>query len=80
MYERRNHARLRVLKGAKFVFRKSLSRDCIVRNLTNAGAGIEIPNTTDLPSALELTFDGGRSTRPAQIVWRTLSRVGVKFK
>ena len=79
MQERRKRPRLRVLKSAKLVLRKSSVFDCVVRDLTNVGAGIEIPNTIDLPEVLEMTFDGGRSIRPCRLVWRTFSRTGVEF-
>jgi hypothetical protein len=79
MQERRKHQRLRVLKSAKFALRKSSVFDCVVRDLTNAGAGIEIPNAIDLPEVLEITFDRGRSIRRCRLVWRTYSRTGVEF-
>ena len=79
MQERRERPRSRVLKSAKFVLSKSSVFDCVVRDLTNVGAGIEIPNAVDLPEVLGMTFDGGRSIRPCRIVWRTFFRTGVKF-
>ena len=79
MQERRKRPRLRVLKSAKLVLRKSSVFDCVMHDLTNVGAGIEIPNTIDLPEALEMTFDGGRSIRPCRLVWRTFFRTGVEF-
>jgi hypothetical protein len=79
MQERRRSARSRVVKGAKLVLGASLVIDCVVRNLTNVGARIQISNTTDLPESLELTFDGGRSYRPCRIVWRTTNETGVEF-
>jgi hypothetical protein len=53
--------------------------NCVVRNLTNAGARVEIPIEVDLPEALALTFDGGYSLRPCRIVWRRETETGVKF-
>jgi PilZ domain len=79
MQERRKIARTRVLKGAKFVLGKSSVRDCVVRNLTNTGAGIDVPNTIDLPEDLDLTFDGNRTARRCRLVWRKLSKTGVEF-
>ncbi len=79
MQERRKRLRLRVLKSAKLVLRKSSMLDCVVCDLTNVGAGIEIPNAIDLPELLEMTFDGGHSIRPCRLVWRTFSRTGVEF-
>jgi PilZ domain len=79
MQERRKITRTRVLKGATFLLKNSSVRDCVVRDLTNAGAGVEVPNTIDLPVALELTFDGGRSFRRCRLVWRKISKTGVQF-
>jgi hypothetical protein len=79
MQERRKIARTRVLKGAKFVLGKTSVRDCVVRNLTNAGAGVEVPNTIDLPEDLHLTFDGSRTARRCRLIWRKLSKTGVEF-
>jgi hypothetical protein len=53
--------------------------NCVVRDLTNAGACVELPSTIELPEALDLTFNGGLSFRPCRRVWRTLSKTGVKF-
>jgi hypothetical protein len=79
MQERRRSTRSRVLKSAKLVFGTSSVIDCVVRNLTNVGARIQIPSATDLPQRLNMTFDGGRSLRPCRIVWRTLNETGVEF-
>ena len=79
MQERRKRPRLRVLKSAKLVLRKSSVFDCVVLDLTNVGGGIEIPNAIELPEVLEMTFDGGRSIRPCRLVWRTFSRTGAEF-
>jgi hypothetical protein len=79
MQERRNSSRSRVLKAAKLVLGTSSVIDCVVYNVTNAGARIEIANTVELPEGLGLSFDGGFSIRPCRIVWRTVSETGVKF-
>lgn len=79
MKERRKSGRSRVLKRAKLVLGSSSVLDCVVRNLTNVGARIEIPNTVSLPEKLDVTFDGGRSVRPCRLVWRTLKVTGVEF-
>ena len=79
MQERRKRPRMRVLKSAKFILGKSSVFDCVVRDLTNVGAGIDIPNAIGLPEVLEMTFDDGRSIRSCRLVWRTLSKTGVEF-
>jgi hypothetical protein len=79
MQEQRKIARSRVLKGAKLILGNSSTFDCTVRDLTNVGARIEIPNTVGLPKTLVLTFDGGRSVHQCRFVWRALNKAGVEF-
>ena len=77
--ERRGSGRSRVLKGVKLVLGKSSVIDCVVRNVTNSGARIHLPNTVDLPEAFDLTFDGGYSFRRCRMVWRSVTEAGVQF-
>jgi len=77
--ERRGNTRSRVLKEVKIILGKSSIIDCVVRNVTNSGARIHLPNTVDLPEAFDLTFDGGYSFRRCRIVWRSVTEAGVKF-
>jgi len=79
MQERRKFARSRVIKRAKLVVGTSALVDCVVLNLTNTGARLEIPNTAGLSENLVLTFDGGRSMRSCRLVWRTVNETGVEF-
>jgi hypothetical protein len=79
MQERRKCARSRVLKSAKLVVGTTSLVDCVVHDLTNVGARIEISDTLNLADALDMTFDGGRSIRQCRVVWRTLNVVGVEF-
>ena len=79
MQERRKSPRTRVLKRAKMLLGKSSVIDCVVRNVTNSGAGLEFQNTNALPESLDLTLDAGHSARPSRVVWRKLNRAGVKF-
>jgi hypothetical protein len=77
--ERRISGRSRVLKSAKVILDRSSIIDCVVRNLTNKGARLQIANTVDLPKDFEMTFDGGYSIRPCRLVWRTVTETGVEF-
>ena len=79
MEERRKVTRTRVLKGAKLLLGKLSVIDCVVLNITGAGAGVELPNTLDLPETLDLTFDRNHSFRRCRCVWRKLTRLGVEF-
>ena len=79
MQERRAGARCRVLKGAKLILGTSSLLDCLVHNLTNRGATIEIANAADLPENLSMTFDGGRTIRQCRLAWRKRDQIGVQF-
>ena len=79
MQERRKVARSRVLKGAKLIVGSRSTIDCIVRNVTNDGARIQIANTIELPKSLGLTFDGARTVRRCRVIWRSVTETGVQF-
>jgi hypothetical protein len=79
MQERRAGVRCRVLKGAKLILGTASILDCLVHNLTNRGATIEIANAADLPENLSMTFDGGRTIRPCRLAWRKSGQIGVQF-
>ena len=77
--ERRKTARSRVFKGTKLVINTSSLIDCVVRNVTNAGARIQIANTVDIPETFGLSFDGGCTVQLCRIVWRSITEIGVAF-
>ena len=79
MAERRKLVRSRVLKNAKFTVDASLVIDCFVRNLTVAGAQVELRRTAELPDRLTMTFDSGRTLRSCRIVWRDQNKAGLEF-
>ena len=79
MFERRKSVRSRVLKAAKLILGASTPIDCVVHNLTSAGARIQIANSVDLPDDFGLTFDAGISIRPCRIAWRSVTETGVRF-
>ena len=79
MQERRKCTRSHVLKGAKVILGTSSVIDCVMCNLTDCGARIEIPNAMALPEAVDVTFDGGHTFRPCRLVWRTINETGVQF-
>ena len=78
MKARRRLHRHRVDRNAKIVLDQSLA-NCIVRDINAAGAGIITAEGLDLPDKLELTLDGGRTYRRGRIVWRLLTRAGMRF-
>jgi hypothetical protein len=77
--ERRKYPRTCVLKGAKIVLGATSALDCVVRDLTNGGARVKIPNAVDIPEDAAITLDGGRACRPCHVAWRTLNETGLQF-
>jgi hypothetical protein len=76
--ERRKFQRHRTLKPAKIVFNQNASViDCMARNLSAAGARLQVPNVVTIPERFELVIGGAR--RSAKIVWRLDREIGVEF-
>jgi hypothetical protein len=80
MDERRKVKRTRTLKSARIVFRHSSSViDCTVRNLTNVGACLHVPDSFGVPESFELMFDSAHVRRNCRVIWRTDTKLGVAF-
>jgi len=81
MQERRTIPRTRVLKSARIILNdRSGIISCVVRNLTNIGARVDVVSTAGIPSRFELTFDKGHSSRTCRVVWLQDDRLGVAFE
>ncbi len=78
MLERRRHDRSRDFAAATIAYggnRATLG--CVVRNLSEGGALLLLDEPQRAPVEMELAIRGG--TRPARIVWRGETEVGVAF-
>jgi PilZ domain-containing protein len=67
-----------MLKAGKIEFGSS-AIDCIVRNLSETGAALEIESPIGVPERFELFVPQDRSRRPADVVWRKERRIGIRF-
>ena len=54
MQERRKVTRTRVLKRAKVLLGNFSVIDCVARDLTNCGAGLQVSSANELPESLGL--------------------------
>ena len=76
--ERRAHKRKRVIFGAKASpVGKAATRDCVVRNLSEAGACIEIADIHTLPDDIALTIARKGRSYAARVVWSHDNAAGV---
>ncbi|MBN9580057.1 MAG: PilZ domain-containing protein [Afipia sp.] len=79
--ERRAKQRTQVMKKALMFF--DGQRDvftCVVHNLTNEGAKIELNGPRVLPLDFNLSFDNFRTVRSCNVIWRENELVGIRFR
>jgi len=81
MVERRSIGRTTISKSALLFFDAPRGIfTCLVRNITNVGAGIQLRDINVLPPDFELTFDSFRTIRRCRVIWRQGDVVGVAFQ
>lgn len=77
---KRRAPRLRTIKGASLVLPGSESAfSCVMRNVSQTGAMVELPSTIGVPQAVTLQTDDGQLVRKCRVVWRTETRLGLDF-
>lgn len=80
MDERRQFPRVKIFKSAKVILANRSPVSCVVRDLSNHGAGLQFTSTADLPAEFDLSFDTGLMLRKCRIAWQTRTYVGVSFQ
>jgi PilZ domain len=78
MEERRAIPRQRVFKAGTIEFDGG-GIDCTIRNLSTAGAAIEVANPVGIPHEVTLNIVTRRERQNCHIIWRTGNRIGVEF-
>lgn len=71
-------SRHRVLKSGTIEFNGG-AIDCVVRNLSDTGAALEVASPLGIPQAFNLLISGDRTTYRCEVRWRKESRIGVAF-
>ncbi len=79
MSERRKIARHRVLKAGTIAFNRAGGISCMVRNLSGAGACLEVENPIGIPDDFTLLIEIDHVQRPCHVSWRKDRRIGVTF-
>jgi hypothetical protein len=77
--ERRKIARHRTLKAGSITFNKDAGIDCRVRNLSDAGALLEVASQVGIPDDFVLVIEIDHFKQPCHVIWRKLKRLGVVF-
>lgn len=70
--------RYKVAKSAKIKF-GDREVDCLVRSLSETGAGMDVLNHFGIPTKFELLIPADELSMMCRVVWRRDHRMGVAF-
>lgn len=79
MDEKRKVQRHRTLKAGNIIFNRAGEIDCCVRNLSPAGACLEVASPLGIPDQFVLVVEADHLKQPCHVVWRSATRMGVAF-
>ena len=79
MDEHRKSARRRTLKAGTISFGGG-AIDCTVRNLSEAGAALDVVSPVGIPERFTLLVEAEQNHLPCRVVWRKEKRIGVRFE
>jgi PilZ domain len=79
MEERRKVQRHRTLKAGSIAFNRAAGIDCRVRNLSPAGACLEVASQVGIPDDFVLVVETEHLQQPCHVIWRTATRLGIEF-
>lgn len=79
MLERRDTQRHRTFKGGSISFDRYAGIECVVRNLSEHGACLELDSPGSVPADFSLIIRPENVRRACHLVWRAEHRLGVRF-
>jgi hypothetical protein len=79
MDENRKASRRRVLKSATIEFDRG-AYSCAVRNLSEAGAALDVPFAAAIPHEFKLIMTTDQVSKRCYVIWRKDTRLGVTFR
>ncbi len=78
--EKPRSQRHRTFKGGIISHAGGASTDCIIRNMSETGACLEVSTPFGIPDNFKLIIKPEILTRSCEVAWRTAQRIGVRFK
>ena len=78
MADKRTAQRHRVLKVGTIEFGGG-AITCMVRNLSEAGAALDVTSPVGVPEHFTLVFKSDGLRKPCHIIWRKAKRIGIAF-
>ena len=79
MSDRRRQPRIPAQIPAKIVL-PFLAVDCVIRDLSDGGARLDLQTDELVPRIFDLFADGTVGFRTCEVIWRARDGVGVSFK
>ena len=79
MQERRFTQRNRTFKSGTILFGVAGGIECIVRNVSEAGACLEPVSHIGIPENFKLLIKPENRSQTCYVVWRSAQRIGVSF-
>ena len=76
--EKRGTQRQNVIKAGRISFDGS-GIDCLVRNISDGGANLEVESQIGIPSSFDLVINVEHSNPHCHVVWRKARRIGIGF-
>ena len=80
MDERRRLQRLRALKAGTISFHRAGGITCRVRNMSPAGACLEVASQVGIPDNFVLVVSYDKFSQSCHVIWRSETRMGVEFR
>ena len=78
MEDRRTSSRRKTLKVGMIITHDRFSTiNCVVRNVSEFGARLEVETAVLLPRQFELLFNG--ESRACEVAWKSQRHLGVRF-
>jgi hypothetical protein len=79
--EKRVAPRRRSLKGGRIIVHSLGSTfDCVIRNVSETGASLQLESQVGIPETFDLMFTEDKTLRKCRIVWRSANTIGVAFE
>jgi hypothetical protein len=80
MPDRRQGVRDKVLYGGVAEINERSTMDCVVRNISEHGACVELYSAGTLPEEMNLTIARKGRSFLARLIWRQANKVGLAFR
>jgi hypothetical protein len=79
--ERRKYPRRETLTWGKLIFNHPLTViDCLVRDISEGGACLELSVPAQIPETFELIIKPNSKRQLCSVAWKNEKRIGVEFK